>query len=138
MTLQEIENGLPNGFHDAQLLRFAVDLASNVLTLNVEVDRSSYEQGRRDPEYYPAKITVRGLCYFKLDAPDVLNKYAADGASLINAGGDPVQKKLIDEQIAAALPDGSFLHWIFLDDWNAIMVIGGMDARIELGQRTVS
>jgi len=137
MTLEEIEKGLPNGLHDAQLLSFAVDLAKGTLTLDVEADRSSYEHGNKDPEYFPAKITVSGLCYLKLDPPKGPRDFGGE-CSLISAGDDPVLKGLVDAEIASKLPEGSFLHWISLDSWNSIMVIGGMDARIELGQRTDS
>jgi len=136
MTLRDIEEGLPNGLHDAELQSFAVDLASGTLTLEVEVDRSSPEQGTPDPDFCEAKIVVTGLCYFKLEPPDVLHQYAL-GHSRIDAGDDPVQKGVLNAEIASKLPENSFLHWIYLDRWNAIMVIGGMDARIDLDQSTV-
>lgn len=132
MTLQEIEARLPNGLHDAQLLWFTVDLAANTLTMNLEVD------GVEGEEVTPAKITVTGLCYFKLDPPDVLNPYAIGTATLIDSGNDPVRKGLVETEVAAKLPKGSFLYWIYLNGWNAIMVIGGKEARIEMSQRAVS
>jgi len=136
MTLQEIENKLPNGLHDAQLLWFTLDLARCTLTLEVEVEGSEPETGEAAGDLTRAKITVTGLCYFKLDPPDVLNPYAIGTATLIDTGDDPVEKGLVEDEVASKLPRGSFLHWIYLNGWNAIMVIGGKEARLELEQGT--
>jgi hypothetical protein len=130
MTLAEIEKQLPNGLHDADLKAFAVDLANGKLILEIDVDYSSAEPPAADLDLHTVKITVTGLCYFKIDPPDLLNGYAVAAASDIDAGDDPVQKFLVDAAVAKRLPQGSFLHWIFLSAWNSIMVIGGMDARI--------
>jgi len=37
MNLEDIENGLPNGFHDAFLQRVIIDYAKREATLNVSV-----------------------------------------------------------------------------------------------------
>jgi hypothetical protein len=138
MTLQEIENKLPNGLHDAQLLRLDLDLARSTLILEVEVDSSIPEEDKEEGDPTPAKITVTGLCYLKLDPPDVLNPYAIGTATLIDTGDDPVQKGLVDAEVAKKLPKGSFLHWIYLNGWNAIMVVGGREAHLELKQGTAA
>jgi hypothetical protein len=138
MTLQEIERKLPNGLHDAQLLWFTVDLAGSTLTLELEVDKSRPEPDRASPEPWPARIKITGLCYFKLDPPDVLNPYAIGSASLIDSGTDAVQKGLVEREVADKLPAGSFLYWIYLNGWNATMVIGALDAQIEFPQASVS
>jgi hypothetical protein len=136
MTLQDIENKLPNGLHDAQLLWLTLDLARSTLTLEVEVDGSASETGEEEGEPTRAKITVTGLCYFKLDPPDVLNPYAIGTATLIDTGDDPVQKGLVENEVATKLPRGSFLHWIYLNGWNSIMVVGGKEAQLEVEQGT--
>jgi len=138
MTLQEIENKLPNGLHDAQLQRLTLDLARSTLTLEVDVDSSVPAAGEEEGDPTRAKITVTGLCYLKLDPPDVLNPYAIGTASLIDTGDDPVQKGLVDNEVASKLPRGSFLHWIYLNGWNAIMVVGGKEAKLELEQGTAA
>jgi len=138
MTLHEIENKLPNGLHDAQLLWLNLDLARSTLTLEVEVDSAPPEAAQEVGEPTRAKITITGLCYFKLDPPDVLNPYAIGTATLIDTGDDPVEKGLVDTEVATKLPRGSFLHWIYLNGWNAIMVVGGRDARLELEQGTTA
>ena len=138
MTLQEIENKLPNGLHDAQLLWLTLDLARSTLTLEVEVDSAGPESGDSADNTTRAKIAITGLCYFKLDPPDVLNPYAIGTATLIDTGNDPVEKGLVDREVATKLPRGSFLHWIYLNGWNAIMVIGGIDARLELEKGTAA
>ena len=37
MTLTDVDRELPNGFHDANLLRFAVDYAKATLSLDLDL-----------------------------------------------------------------------------------------------------
>jgi hypothetical protein len=116
--------------HDARLNSFNVNLTSNTLILEVDADRAQHPHARRfDP--YPVRITITGLCYFKLDPPDVLNGYTVSGPSWINAGDDVVAAGLADADVVSKLPKGAFVHWIYLNDWIAFMVIGAMDAQIQ-------
>jgi hypothetical protein len=77
------------------------------------------------------EIVCTGLCFFKLYPPDVLNGRTIFRGSWIDAGEDVVAAGMARAEEAAALPAGAFLHWIYLHDWYAFMVIGAMDARMK-------
>ena len=131
MTLDELENQLPNGLHDAKLMSFFVNLEDRSLKLKVEIDHSSPDPEVPSLEPCPVEIMITGLCYFSLNPPD---PGLINGTSWISAGNEVIEKKMISPEVAAKLPSGAFLHYIFLGSWNALMLIGGMDARIEFLQ----
>ena len=65
MTLTDVDRQLPNGFHDAYLLRFAADYAKATLTLDLNLwigtpdGRTADERER----YKPGRIRITGLCW---------------------------------------------------------------------------
>src|SRR3954469_5716515 len=72
MTLTDIDRELPNGFHDAYLLRFAADYAKAALTLDLNLwigtpDARTPEDRER---YKPGRIRIGGLQRCGIGPPD--------------------------------------------------------------------
>ena len=64
MTLENIEEQLPNGFHDSELKNINLDLNNQILTLTLDVDLSDHDtdtEGSRK-----AELCIRNLSFFTL------------------------------------------------------------------------
>ena len=65
MTLEELDNSLPNGFHDAEIFSFEVNYVEAIAKFHVNLLTGSPD----DPEperqaYQEAFLDVSGLCFF--------------------------------------------------------------------------
>ncbi len=68
MTLFEMEDQFPNGFHDAQLNYIHIDYETRSALLGISVDFSNIEQ-TREIEYRKIELTVAGLSSLTIDGP---------------------------------------------------------------------
>jgi hypothetical protein len=67
MNLFELAESLPNGLHDAELRRVAVDYIDRTAILELEIWVDDMDAL---PELYrPARITLTGLVYFAIEPP---------------------------------------------------------------------
>lgn len=76
----------------------------------------------------PARITLSGLVFCVIDPPDARDPFDAARAPRIDAGpGEPSTARLA----LPPLPEGAFLAWIFVADWNAFIRIAARDTALE-------
>jgi len=70
MTLDELDNTLPNGFHDAEIYSYEVDFAGTTAKfhLNLLVGWPDDPPEERE-EYQEATVVVSGLCFLSIDPP---------------------------------------------------------------------
>ncbi|MDA0346458.1 MAG: hypothetical protein O3C43_03350 [Verrucomicrobia bacterium] len=72
MTIQELENTLPNGFHNAVLNSYEVDNLNRIARFKLEIcvsDPESKEKEEKD-SFCAGVLELGGLEYFVVDAPD--------------------------------------------------------------------
>jgi hypothetical protein len=127
MSLAEVEASLPWGLHDAYLEGIEIDWLASTATLRVRVMMT-----RRQDQDQRAKITVNGLAFCAMDPPDPgrQNKgSAAAGGLWLNAGEGPANDAARER--LPAVPDGCFLHWLFVNQWNSFIHISGREAHLE-------
>lgn len=125
MNIAEIEASLPWGLHDALLQSIAIDWPKAKLTLAVRVKTSEHQDFDRACE-----IQIDGLVFCSIDAPEIDPKRNYEPVPRkglwIDAGegapNDDARSRL------PAIPDGCFLHWIFVRDWNRFIHICGRSA----------
>jgi hypothetical protein len=120
LTLQELERSLPNGLHDAELVKVHVDYASQetVLELNLDVSKDEKEEGK----YRRARLTFSGVQFVSIDAPANEN---AVGVSTIDAG--PGQPPTSPRPLPK-IPKDCFLCWLFVVRWNSFIRIAAKTA----------
>jgi hypothetical protein len=122
MTIAEIVAALPRGLHDALLETISIDWPSAILRLTVRVKVTERQDLDRR-----AEIEVTGLVWCALDPPDIdaarRSEPLPGGGLLIDAGegaaNDDAKRRLLE------IPDGTFLHWLFVRDWNRFIHICG-------------
>ena len=112
MTLTDVDRQLPNGFHDAYLLRFAADYAKAALTLDLNLwigtpDGRTPEERER---YKPGRIRIAGLCWSVMAPPDRSCRANPRGFR-IDAG--PVSD-LETPPTLPRRPPGVFSWWFFV------------------------
>jgi hypothetical protein len=133
MTLVELEETLPNGFHDAELISLSVDYRTRVAKLELDIwtgDLHSKDTVVREA-YRLAELVISGVAFFFLDPPDFRYGYAKDTTTIHGfewAGKTEVPQKI--EDLVKSLPAGTFYNNAFIHCWNAFLHIAGTHAEL--------
>jgi hypothetical protein len=118
MTLEELENMLPKGLHDAEVQRVAVDYARRQVTfeLAVWVGNMSDPPERREA-YKSGRLDVTGLVFLVMEPPDP--KYPYTNPVLTIDGCD--MGKNISGELLRSVPPGLFFRSLWVNEWNAFI-----------------
>ena len=69
MTIEEIEQLLPNGFHDSYINALHVNYAERTLEMDMKIWVSDLETGGDPDLWQPFKLSISGLLYFVIEPP---------------------------------------------------------------------
>lgn len=128
MTLEELENSMPNGLHDAEMRRVCIDYQQRTMTIDMYVFVGDVDAPLEKREAYrEGSLMISGLQFAVIEAPDARYPFASPGASRIDSCD---MRKNLDPTLLQALPQGSFVGCLFVDDWNAFVHIAGLNAEI--------
>jgi len=137
MQLGELENSLPNGFHDADLEGIELDYTARTVLMKMQLwvgklDGSTEEEREA---YRRAELDLTGVLYFVIDAPDPSYKYSEKGALWLDAGDARVTRGSVQAAPAPPipiedLPDGAFAYWFFVDNWNSFIHVAAKSAAL--------
>jgi len=138
MTLEEFDSILPNGFHDARLVRLTLDYLNRTATLHMQLFVGSPESENPE-EYKAAIISLTGLCFFSIDLPDPNEQFVPDGSPVSISGYSEDSTGLLkpNESIAEInkllknCPPGSSSYRFYSHDWNSFIHIACADANLE-------
>ena len=125
MTFKEIEQELPNGFHDAAIRSVSVDFVSR--SVLIEMDLHVGVAGDPDPERYrPGTLAVISPYLFFIEPPDPRYQFVPSGSPL-NVDGDSVKAGQCPEmdRLLPALPQGATAYRFFLEEWNSFLYLAG-------------
>src|SRR5690349_3816182 len=128
MNLEQIEQTLPNGLHDARINRITLDYLSKEAIFSLEICVSDSEID--GPERWrPATLRFSPFLYCIVEPPDKTYPYEARKSLSVDVGSDEIagisQTKMPDE-----LPQGAFRCWFFINDWNSFIHLAALDAQI--------
>jgi hypothetical protein len=129
MTLADIAAELPSGFHDAFLRTLTIDYVSRRATLDLRVsvgDPDAPTKAEREA-YEPVTVTISGLLWYVVEPP-IPSTERTDKGLWIDAG--PVSD-LKDQPVLPSVPDGAFVWWIFVRQWNAFMYVAAREASMD-------
>lgn len=120
MTLEELENTLPNGLHDAEVKRVTIDYTqrSLVLETDVWVGEMADPPARREA-YRRGRIEFSGLLFLVMEPPDP--SYPFKNGDL-RIGGCDLRKNL-DRTLLESLPNDAFFRSLWVSEWNAFIHI---------------
>jgi len=125
MTFEEVEQSLPNGFHDAALRGISADFVN--LSIKLEMELHASVEGDANPErYLRGVLSVTRPYLFFLDPPDSRYGFIPRGMPVnasgfaLKAGKDPKIDALLQR-----IPADATAFVFFLDDWNTYLYVAG-------------
>ncbi len=132
MKLIEIDNSLPNGFHDSYIHSIQLDYEKRkaIFKINIWIgDLSSDIEDIREV-YRAGELVISDMIFFVIDPPDSSYKYF-DGTPLWVDGGpmESIEKSPL-VPLPKDLPIGSFTYLFYVRNWNASFYIAGMEAEL--------
>jgi len=130
MTVEEIEMSLPNGLHDANLAKLAIDYVNNEAVFDIRIDVSDAESTDQSEQCRFGSLTLSGLMFCVIEPPDPRYTYRNSSGLWITSSG-PVTSDDILTKLPRPLPQGAFVHYLFINDWNAFIYIAAMDAHFK-------
>jgi hypothetical protein len=121
-SIEEVEIGLPHGFHDATLLALNWDCEAARATFTFNVLFGSPEsEADPEPKYRRGELIVSGVAFLSIDVP---RSMSAGAPWLTSGSGQPSTAPAA----LPKLPEGCFLHWFFVKQWNGFIRIAAIDA----------
>ena len=125
MTFQELEQKLPNGFHDASIRKIQLDFMGR----SVEIEMDILMAGPDDPDpelCRVGKLRVAPAYLLFIEPPDPRYSFIPDGVSS-KVDGDSVkvgQSAEVD-RLLPTLPKNATTYRFFLEKWNAFLYLAG-------------
>ena len=113
-TIDDSEAALPNGLHDARLLRLTVDYTTSHVAMALDVLINDL----RTPKYREGILDLTGVHCLVVDPPDASAALSSSRPSRIDTGSGQPNTSVID---LPSVPPGHFLQWFFVTDWNAFI-----------------
>lgn len=130
MTLEEIADTLPNGFHDAQINSISINYVKREVTLDLEFWVADSLESDSDI-YRLAELKLSQFLFLIIEPPNARYDYHEEKALWVEAGSDK-QSHTSSTQLPGPLPEGAFTYWFFVHDWNSFIHVAALDAAIVL------
>ena len=124
-SLKNLEEGLPNGFHDAKIKKIDIDYEKHFLVLELSIDVSNMDTNL--PEYRVGKIIISEFLFCVIAQPDVSSINEVPWIS----GSDQINPEDLPMRLPDQLPEGTFVHRFFINNWNAFLDVVATDAQFE-------
>jgi hypothetical protein len=119
MTIFEIADQLPNGFHDAEIETIYIDYPNRVveIRLNVWIGTMDDPESTRET-YRKATLTLTGVWYCAMDSPDEGYPYAAAEGLTVD----------LAEPTLFVPKQATFACRFWVDQWNAFIHLAAASA----------
>ena len=125
MTFEELEQKLPNGFHDAAIREINVDFMGRSVVIGMDLLTGGPDEP--DPEQYrPGRLRITPAYLFFIEPPDPRYSFVPNG-SPFKVDGDSVnvgQNAEVD-RLLPTLPQNATTYRFFLEKWNAFLYLAG-------------
>ena len=137
MTFREIEQTLPNGFHDAKIVRISLDYPAGTLVMNMRVLIGTPGEPDQD-EYGPAEVSVTGLYLCSIEPPDPKYPFRLTGKPLGVSGDSSGNSSPEISNLMRKLPPSASCYRFFVEQWNSFIYVAGSDVQISRSGVAVS
>ena len=127
-TLQDLEQSLPNGFHDALIRACHVDFAARTASFDLDVWTGDLESPDSDvrERYAAATLLLDELAFCELQPPDPTYPFQKAAPLRVDLSEPDASHPVIK-----ILPTGTFAGRFFVMNWNAFIYIAARHARLE-------
>ena len=126
MTIEDIAQSLPNGFHDSTILSVRLNYEQRTAEIDMEIWVS--DSVDTDPEQYRrSTLLIFDLIYFVIEPPGPPNA-SHDAPTLVDGGSTELEQ--FANTLPKPLPEGAFTYWFFVSNWNAFIHVAGLRAEL--------
>lgn len=133
MTIDEIGDTLPNGFHDADILSIHLDYVKEESSFLIDIDLSEPDV-RVEVSSRQALLKLTGLLYCVIEPPHCsFTKEYIPGEDKLWITSDSSDFSGLKDcpKLPAPLPANSFRHWFFISSHNCFIYVAAMDASFQ-------
>ena len=128
MTLEELEHTLPNGLHDAEVSRLAIDYVDRKARVDLEVWVGDMDDPpERREAYRLGHIEMTGLIFLIVEPPEPT--YPFQEAEVLTIDGCDMRQN-VDAKLLASIPADGFFHSFYVGEWNSFVHVAARDARL--------
>lgn len=130
MTIEEIGDTLPNGFHDSDILGINIDYVRGEVTFLIDVDLTSPDE-KVEVTSRHGELKLTGLLYCVIEPPgySLTNEYVPAEDKLWITGDSSDFSELKEcPKLPEPIPDGGFRHWFFISSHNFFIYVAAMNA----------
>lgn len=128
MTIAEIEQALPNGFHDAEIRTIRLDYVNRTASMEVSIWMDDLDVSPEFQELYrDGVLEFEGLQSAILDPPDPRYPFAREEPLWVDLEDGPPDPPI---PALAKLPQGSFVARFFVRDWNSWVTVAAKSASL--------
>lgn len=125
MRIADLDNSLPNGFHDSTLQSMSVKLDEGMLEFVLDVSVGDAEGTSDERERYRlARLLITGVAYVFVDPPGPGSAWTSRASMIDLCDAEPA----VSARFGA--PQGGFAARFFVADWNAFIHFAGMDVTL--------
>lgn len=126
MRFEDVEETLPNGFHDIGIRGIDVDFEDRSIRIAMNLDVSV--KGDVTAGYRRGTLRLNQPYFFFLEPPDPGSRFIPNGND-VNASSfrvKPGEDSKVDA-LLARIPTNATAFGFFLDDWNSYLYLAGAD-----------
>jgi hypothetical protein len=128
VTLEDVENTLPNGLHDAEVRRVSMDYQERKLTFDLSVWVGDMDDSpERREAYRSAQLVVSDVLFLVMEPPDP--SYPFMDTAQLRVDGCEMRKNL-DNALLQTLPNDAFVRSLWVNEWNAFIHIAAKNANM--------
>jgi hypothetical protein len=134
MTLEELEQSLPNGFHDSLVEELSVNYNENSAFLKLNICLTA--PGDSAETFRPAKLCLNELSFIAIDPPsprDLDSKPYRPSPGGLKIDGTVADEKILPSftQLRREIPDNVQIYSLYVNNWNSYVHIAVQEARLE-------
>lgn len=125
MTLEELEDTLPNGLHDAEISSLLIDYSRKEVRMELRVCFSDME---RREAYRDATMTLEGMQFVAIEPPDPRYPFAKSVRLRIDVTHDKKHMRALTAA-SKALKD-CVVSGLFVQEWNSYVWVAARHASL--------
>lgn len=132
MGIKQLEDSLPNGFHDAGIEAISVNYVLRTATMAMDIHVGNPEGATKEERERRAhaELQFSDVLYFVVEGPDPRYKYAESKTLWVDAGSSAEPSAPNPPIPPGLLPEGVFAHWFYVNDWNSFIHIAAKEATL--------
>jgi len=128
LTIQDIEQVLPNGFHDSTIIGLRLNYVTRTAEIDLEILISGPDDAEDSEDYRPSTLSISELVYFVIEPPD--SRYLSQSGTPLLIDGGSTEPEQSASPLPKPLPAGAFTYSFFVHEWNSFIHVAALRAEL--------